>query len=160
MSRTSLPINIEIEHLHGPNRNKWPEDTFREDVVFSPNGEQIALAYSISEISIYKEVGHILWARIKGGYAEEIQNPKGILALCWHSPWCHWVNNHIFLFKVWYEHKRKISAPLVAIDLEKGFQLIPGSNSRNSWVTDICEINGKWTKFSQRALISEIKKNV
>ena len=153
-----LPSNLKIEHLPGPKRKKWPDGSFRDDVVISPNGEHLALAYSISEISIYKEVGQVLWTRINGEFAEEVQNPKGILALCWHSPWCHWVNNHIFLFKIWYEHDRKISSPLVAIDLKKGFQLIRGSNNRNSWVTDDCEIDGKWIRFGQRALISEIKK--
>jgi hypothetical protein len=159
MSATWLPSNINVERLAGPNRSKWAEGTFRDDVVFSPNGDHMALAYSIAEIGMSKEVGRVLWARLNGKFAEGVRNPKKILALCWFSPWCHWVNNHTFLFKIWHEHKGEIFGPLVAINVDKGFQVLPGTNNSNSWVTDDCDLQGEWTKFSRRALFFEVRNN-
>ena len=159
MNSTWLPSNINVAHLPGPNRSRHAEGTFRDDVAISPNGEHLALAYSIAEVGMCKEVGGILWARLNGDFAENVRNPRNVLALCWVSPWCHWINNHTFLFKIWHERKGKVFGPLVAIHVEKGFQVIPSSNSRNSWVTDDCDLQSGWTRFSRRALFSQVRKN-
>lgn len=159
MSSTWLPTNIDVSHLPGPSRRRSADGAFRDEAVISPDGEHMALAYSIAEVGMCKEVGGILWARLSGEFAENVRTPKNTLALCWLSPWCHWIDNRVFLFKIWHEHKSKVFGPLVAIHVEKGFQVIPSSNTTNSWVTDECELHSEWIRFTRRALFSQVRNN-
>ena len=157
MSTSWLPRNINLARLPGPGRRFAPEDTFRDEPVISPGGDYLALAYSIAEVGMAKEAGCILWARLEGEYARDIVVPRKVQAICWGSPWCRWVDERTFLFKIWHEFRGKVYGPLVAVHVDHGFQLIPETNNTNAWVNDARKPTGEWTKFSRRALLSQVR---
>ena len=154
-----IPNNINIDDLPGPKRGEYPCLYFQDDIVWSPNHERFALAYSITEASMCNNVGCILWAEVKNDKANILQNPIGVLASCWNFPWCKWINNEVFIFKVQRYNGERTYVPLVAIHIKHGFQVIPDTNITDKWVDDYQKIENHWIDFDTNKLFKNIEKN-
>jgi len=153
-----IPKNIRIDKLPGPKRGIHPTLYFQDEIVWSANRNHFALAYSITEASICNDVGCILWAEVKNGKANIIQNPKGVLASCWQSPWCRWLSDDIFIYKSQRYNGKSTCIPVVAIHILHGFQVIEGTNSAEKWLDDIPNIENNWIKFKTKKMFKIIKK--
>jgi hypothetical protein len=151
-----LPDTIVIEELPGPMRGEYPALYFRDDVVWSPQRTHFALAYTICEASMNNEVGCILWARIENSKAKILQNPDGVLASCWRSPWCRWLDEEVFVFKAQTYNGKTTCVPLVAIHVSSGFQLLPGTNTTDRWIDEASAVSENWTPFDTKTLLRMI----
>ena len=151
-----LPKNIVLEQLPGPKRGDWPALYFRDEVAWSPSRTHLALAYTICEASMCNEVGCILWAEVDGGKATILQNPDSMVASCWRSPWCRWLNESIFVFKSQWYNGENLCLPLVAIHVNKGFQVLAGTNTAEQWLDDFPMFDGQWTPFGIQKLLKQI----
>jgi hypothetical protein len=94
-----FPFGLNVDALPGPTRGMSPALYFRDEVVQSPNGDRFALAYTICEASMCNEVGCVAWGQVVDGSAQVQGNPAGLIATCWYTPWCVWLNEHAFVFK-------------------------------------------------------------
>lgn len=154
-----LPDNILIERLPGPKRGEYPAHFFRDDVVWSPGRTHLALAYTICEASMCNDVGCILWARVDGPRASILENPNGVLASCWRSPWCRWLTEDAFVFKAHKYDGKTVNVPLVAIHLAKGFQVLPGTNSAEAWLDSAPPFDDHWIPFDAKELLERIERS-
>ncbi len=59
-----IPKNIELEKLPGSRVNGNRTMYFRDQIIYSPNKEYFALAYSINEVSNGNEVGFLSWGEM------------------------------------------------------------------------------------------------
>jgi hypothetical protein len=117
-----IPPDIDIDRLPGPKRGKWPENFFRDWIVWSPSNARFALAYCISEIGLNNDIGCVLWGE-KGEHGTRILgNPKHVHACCWDIQWCTWLDDEVFVFKAY----DKAGQPLVIVHVTKGFTLLTG----------------------------------
>lgn len=153
-----LPDNIVLVDLPGPKRGEYPALYFQDDVVWSPQRTHFALAYTICEASMCNDVGCILWARVDDNQATILQNPEGVHASCWQSPWCRWLSEDIFVFKAQKYNGKTTCVPLVAIHIVKGFQVLSGTNSTDKWLEDVSSINDQWLPFDAKTLLKKIGK--
>lgn len=153
-----LPKNILLEQLPGPKRGDGPALYFRDEVIWSPARTHLALAYTICEASMCNEIGCILWAKVDGDQATVLQNPDGMFVSCWRSPWCRWLNENIFVFKSQRYNGKTKCVPLVAIHVNKGFQVLPGTNTTDQWLDDAPTFDDQWTSFDTQELLKQIEK--
>jgi len=153
-----LPKNIVVDRLPGPSRGKYPALYFRDEPVWSPDRTHLALAYTICEASMCNEVGCILWAEVSGSTARIIENPDGVLASCWQSPWCRWLSEEVFVFKSQKHNGRTICVPAVVVHMQKGFQVLEGTNSAEQWLEPIPQLSDAWHEFSPTALNAELER--
>jgi hypothetical protein len=154
-----LPENIVLDQLPGPRRGKHPALYYSDDAVWSPSRRHIALAYTICEASMCNDVGCILWAKVIGNRATIIENPDGVLASCWQSPWCRWIDDESFVFKAQKYNGKTTCIPLVAIHVTKGFQVIPGTNTAEKWFGAEERVSDNWTQFDPRVLLMQIERS-
>lgn len=154
-----LPANIVIEELPGPKRGEWPALYFRDEVVWSPRRTRFALAYSICEASMNNEVGCLLWGRSDATHGIVEQNITQMLACCWSSPWCRWLDEDVFAFKAQRYDGRMARVPLVIAHATAGFRIVPASNDARMWIDDIQTPAGTdWVPWNEETLVKMIEK--
>jgi hypothetical protein len=151
-----IPSGIRLEKLPGPNRGEYPANFFRDEVVWAPSRKRFALAYSIAEARMNDEAGCVLWGETQANRTRILGNPEGIYACCWASPWCVWLNDDIFVFKVRY-FDGVVYVPLVAVHVEEGWAVIPGTCDLNSRPAQMREVSGPFKKQSGSQLVRAIK---
>lgn len=128
----ALPQGLNIDALPGPTRGASPALYFRDEVVQSPTGNRFALAYTIYEASMCNEVGHVAWGQVVDGQGEIRGNPVGLIATCWYTPWCVWLHESAFVFKTQRYTRRRLHIPLIVVDFDAGFAVLPGTDNAGS----------------------------
>ena len=146
-----LPKNLHIDDLPGPKRGEFPALYFRDEPVWSPKKRHIALAYTITEASLMNDVGCILWGTVEAGNLTSFENPSGVYAACWRSPWCTWLSDEHFVFKLQHFDGKVKRIPLIAVHLREGFAVGPHSNTTDTWVDARIPIPLSFTPFSLNA---------
>lgn len=153
---TNLP-GIALDKLPGPARGKYPALYFRDEIVWSPSKQYLSLAYTINEASMCNDIGCILWASFELGRATVLGNPTNFYACCWDSPWCIWINDQTFVFKVQHYDGRKLHLPLVAVNVFQGFAILPNTNHSKSRPTQIQAYDGPFTLLNNTELFQAIQ---
>jgi hypothetical protein len=75
------------------------------------------------------ETGLFAWGEFEGEKPFQIKQIRTHFALCWEQPFAKWVTLTTFVVKV---STKQTIYPLLAIDFEHGFQIIPNSSDLNS----------------------------
>jgi hypothetical protein len=148
-----IPPDIHVGQLPGPDRAKWPENFFRDEIVWSPSKTRFALAYSIAEASMNNEMGCVLWGEQRADGTAILGNPRWVHACCWEKPWCVWLDDDIFVFKAQEGSGSKVQLPLVIVHVTKGFALMPDTNDVNSSPNQVACLpaNVRWRSFRELA---------
>lgn len=152
----NIPSAIDLESLPGPARGKWPAGYFRDDVVWSPTKEFFALAYSIAEVSMCNDVGCLLWGAHRNAKAEILHNPQQLRVSCWRVPFCKWIDESTFVVKAQRIGPKGARTPAIAIQVHRGFEIVPNSSSANDWIDEITKVPGEFTGFDETALLNQI----
>jgi hypothetical protein len=153
-----LPTNIMIDMLPGPKRGEWPALYFRDEVTWSPHHTRFALAYSICEASMNNEVGCLLWGRLEGTHGIAEQNITQMVACCWRSPWCCWLDEDVFVFKAQRYDGRINRVPLIVAHATAGFYIVPGSNDARLWIDRVQALDGiDWVPWNEAILVKMIE---
>jgi hypothetical protein len=152
----TIPPDIVLDDLPGPNRGQPPALYFRDEVVWAPSRKHFALAYTIAEASMMNEIGCVLWASFNGHASVTLGNPKGLYACCWKSPWCVWLNEESFVFKAQSSDGKTRCVPLVVINITKGYAVLPGTNSVDSWPSQVKACSGPFEPVVNKTLIHAI----
>ena len=151
-----IPSDINITKLPGPKRGKHPALYFQDEIVWSPDKTSFALAYTITEASMGNDIGCFLWGRNEKGKSKILENPTKIYASCWQQPWCSWIDNETFIFKAQRYCKKTVHVPLVAININKGFFVIPESNSADKWLPENVVEKYTFSKFNEGKLLKMV----
>ncbi|WP_417808214.1 hypothetical protein [Thioclava sp.] len=113
-----LPLSLNLDDLR-PKKQLSPWT--RDQTVISPDGQFFAVAFNIEEVTMMNEMGGVAW----GGFYNGTPKIAGHLAAwsihCWSRPFCEWVTPNIFVVKL---AEQKRHWPLLAIDMERGFQIV------------------------------------
>ena len=133
-----IPEGLDLDSLPGPKRGEHPALYFRDEAIWAPNGSHFSLAYTITEASMGNDVGCVAWGALNAGGQAELTVVEGVVASCWRSPWCLWLDNHQFRFKA---HVADLTAnrthvTLVVFDLRGRFGVLSESDMPDSWPTD------------------------
>jgi hypothetical protein len=128
---------------------------FRDEAVWSPGKGHIALAYTITEASMMNDIGCVLWGSVADDHLTIFQNPAGVYACCWRSPWCAWHGDDLFVFKLQFFDGKAKRIPLVAIHLARGFAVVPNSNTTDVWIDAAIPSSLPFTPFSPENLRDE-----
>lgn len=133
-----IPEDLDLNSLPGPERGEHPALYFRDEAIWSPDDSHFALAYTITEASMGNDVGRMAWGALDADGRAELTVVDGILASCWRSPWCLWLENHQFLFKAQVADltANRTHVPLVMFDLRGRFGVLSKSDTPDSWPTD------------------------
>jgi hypothetical protein len=153
----TIPPGIVLDDLPGPKRGESPALYFRDEIVWAPSRRYFALAYTISEASMMNEIGCILWASFNGHTAEILRNPKLLYACCWKSPWCIWLDEETFVFKVQSSDGKTRFTPLVVINVTKGYTVLQHTNNVDSWPTQVKTCSGPFESVVTQKLIDAIQ---
>ena len=96
------------------------------------------IIYTIYEASMGNDIGHIAWGTKTDKGHKVIENPKDMRVSCWGSPFCKWLDETTFIFKVQKYNKtnNRIYTSLVAINLDQGFHVIENTNDTVSRVSE------------------------
>jgi len=127
---------------------------YKSEVVWSPNGQYFALAYTIAEASMCNELGHFAFGRAG-------ENPAVFRAIdnvsvdCNFSPWCRWLSETCFVFgtQLYIPAKKNSFMPIVAIDVYKGhhvFYKLKYNDYRS--LTKVLEVPEHFYKFEDMPL--------
>ena len=149
---SDIPPNIDLDALAGPPRGKWPALYFRDEAVLAPGGAHVAIAYTIYEASMGNEVGRVLCVAVKDGNATILGNPPELLASCWRSPWCRWLDAETFVFKMQYVDEGRTRTPLLVIHVHRGFALVPETDQPEGWLDRAIPRNLRFEPLSGPAL--------
>lgn len=148
----SIPNNIDFAHLPGPRRGRLPSGYDRDDAIWSPRGDYLALAYSITEARMMTYVGNVLWARVIDGEASILGNPSRVYAACWETPWCQWMSDEGFVFKSYYYDGSRLHTPNVMVHLHEGVAVLSQTDGLS--VGDSATTREvAWTPYSEDVLI-------
>ena len=156
-----IPADINIESLHGPKKGLPPVHFRGEDQIYWNEAEtHFVIIYTIFEVTMCNEIGHIAWGVKTDNGHKIIENPKGIIVTCWNKPFCRWLDGSTFVFK---SHKydsetNNIYLPLVEINLDKGFHVLVGTNNTDSKITDCLSATGSYEFYTETKLLDSIKK--
>jgi len=150
-----LPNNIKVDALPGPDRKKWP--CLRDEILWSPQRLNFALAYSIAEASMCNDVGMLLLARADGSI---IFNPRAVGVSCWNSPWGRWLDESVLLFKAQMHHERTVHVPLVVMHIRRGFYVVPETDSAEISVDSVaCYQGARWSPFSEEVFAEAVSRS-
>ena len=151
-----IPKGLNLDLLPGPKRGVSPAIYFRDEFVYSASGKHFALAYTITEVSMGNGVGCLLWGTVADHAATVLSNPEGIYTTCWYSPWATWLDETIFVFKAYHYCGQRLYLPLVAIDVNKGFAVVPKTNNADSRPSDVESVPTKFFTLSANSLADAI----
>ena len=151
-----LPLGLDINSLPGPRRGVTPALYFRDEAILSPSRKNFALAYTIAEASIGNEIGCLLWGQAAANDSRILGNPPGVHITCWYSPWAVWLGDETFVFKAQHHDGKRLHLPLVAINLSRGFAVIPGTNNADSRPSQLRNAPSVFTPVSAQALLRAI----
>lgn len=151
----NMPIGLDIESLPGPRRGVSPAIYFHDEIIASPSCRSFVLAYTIYEATFGSNVGQIAWGRIVAGRAKIVATPK-LAVCCWSQPWAVWLDDETFVFKAGRRDGKRTHVPLVVINLESGFAVIPGTDHDASRPTGVDSPPAKFKPFSDAALVRDI----
>ncbi|MEP5760143.1 MAG: hypothetical protein ABJ327_12710 [Litoreibacter sp.] len=89
------------------------------------------------------EMGRIVWGDLVGETVQILGQMRNDLAYCWEQPFANWVDDNCFVVKI---NSGIQQYPLLAIDLNKGFQKIGGSDNLKSRASQVGkgDISDKW----------------
>jgi hypothetical protein len=148
--------SIDMESLPGPKRSGLVY--YRDEIVWSPNHKYFALAYSICEVTMGNEVGIASWGTVQNGKARIVRTSMPFSIWGNHRPWCKWLNDEVFICKASRYNDNTLYVPLVAIDVHRGFRVIPETNILALWFDDIEKVDGEFQPFDELELAKEIEK--
>lgn len=153
-----FPANIDLQTLPGPKRGEPPTLYARDEIVWSPDHRHFAVAYTICEASMCNYVGQFLIGRFTCDRGILIFNPVRVLASCWQSPWCRWLDNSVFVFKAQHYVSNRLRVPLVLAHVDAGFCVVAGSDDAEQWC-DVLESSegATWTPWAEKALAHAIE---
>ncbi len=104
------------------------------------------------------EVGCLLWGRMDGTRGVVERNITQVQACCWTSPWCHWLDDEVFVFKAQRYNGKVIGVPLVIAHVTAGFQLVAGSNDAAQSVDRVQAYDEtSWTPWNERTLLKMVE---
>jgi len=95
---------------------------YRDEVVWAPSGLNFALAYTIREVSMNNQVGHLAWGSRRKKDPFLIKALPEISVDCSNTPWCRWLSDTCFVFRAQKHlpNKKTFIDPLIAIDIKLG----------------------------------------
>lgn len=99
------------------------------------------------------EIGCVLWGTADGRI---IANPDGVHVCCWRSPWCRWLDNKTFVFKIQHYDGQTTRTPMVAIHVDKGFFVIPESAAPDIWADQVKIDSPAFRTFDPSSLLKSI----
>ncbi len=124
----AIPSDILLDNLSGPKRGKEPYQSFKDEISWSPKGSYFVLAYTIAEVSMLNYLGCLAWGSVHDGKTNILGNPQKIY-VGWQTDWCIWLNDETFVFKVEHYDGKKTHIPLVVVNIQEGFAVIPNTNN-------------------------------
>ena len=157
LNENGIPNDIKFENLPGPQRSgpKAPV-YYHDEIVWSPDKEHFALAYTITEPTMGNHVARILWGHYNGTQSTIFENTINIWASCNKTPWSKWIDKETFIFKAQKPDEKRIYQPLVVIILNKGFSVIPQSNDGDIWWDTITNYNAPFQPYNEQLLIASV----
>ncbi len=154
-----IPSNLNLDKIIGPlDRTADYARNYRDEIVYSPTKKYFALAYTICEISMGNEVGCVAWGSITNGIACIEEAPTNTGAACWRAPWCKWVSEDTFIFKVNKYIAGETKIPCIAVNMNKGIALINGTNTTKVWQPSVVVSDLKFEQYSE-SYINELIRN-
>ncbi|GAA6133296.1 hypothetical protein NBRC116188_00850 [Oceaniserpentilla sp. 4NH20-0058] len=134
-----IPNDINIDDLYGPIKEGRTPNCYVDDQIFWNHSKtHFVIIYTIYEASMGNNIGHIAWGTKSDQGHRVIENPKDMRVSCWGSPFCKWLDEITFIFKVQKYNKtnNRIYTSLVAINLDQGFHVIENTNDTVSRVSE------------------------
>lgn len=134
-----IPSDININELYGPLKMGRAPQCYVEDQIFwNDSKTHFVVIYTIYEASMCNEIGHIAWGVKTDQGHKIIENPNDMRVSCMGRPYCKWLDEFTFIFKVQKYNKtnNRIYTPLVAINLNRGFHVIENTNDTVSRVSE------------------------
>ena len=155
-----IPDDIEIDRLRISVRGISPSQCYVEDQIYWNNAEtHFVFIYTIYEASMNNDVGHIAWGMKTNDGIKILEKPDDYAVCCWGTPYCKWLNDNMFIFKVQKYSKRlnRMYTPLVSIDIHNGFNIIENSNNTDSRVSKYNPQSLSFTNYTSKILIEAIE---
>lgn len=154
-----IPNDINIDELYGPIKEGRSPNCYVDDQIFWNHSKtHFVIIYTIYEARMGNNIGHIAWgAKTDQGHGV-IENPKDMRVSCWGSPFCKWLDEFTFIFKVQKYNKtnNRIFTPLVAINLNQGFHVIENTNDTVSRVSEYDLPISSYRHFDFKELVDSI----
>ncbi len=135
----TLPKGLDVQAVYPHRKNAWA----RDQTCFNPSKTRFVAAFNIYEHTMMNEMGRIVWGDLVGETVQILGQMRNDLAYCWEQPFANWVDDNCFVVKI---NSGKQQYPLLAIDLNKGFQKISGSDNLKSRASQVGkgDISDKW----------------
>lgn len=145
-----LPTGLNIQTVAPQKRHAWA----RDETVYNENHSMFVSAFNVYEHTYGNESGQFVWGAIDNGKPFVTDHFKRVYAVCWEQPFANWITSTTFVIKI---SARKKHFPILAIDIPKGFMIVPNSDnleSRSSAVSADQLSAGRWhDKLSAHLLL-------
>ena len=132
-----IPKIFDLSILPGVDRNSPnTQGRFNDFIYYSPSKNNFVIQYTSMEVAHGLELGNLAWGNSKAKTSLDLITHSELTIFGFNKS-VFWLGDNCFVFLA-YLYKNDINfMKFVAIDLEKGFQIIPHLKYQEHWVNDV-----------------------